>query len=169
MTDFGAPQMDSSEPHDPLPLEIETADGVMGTSYIATEPVAPKRKVRVLALAVGLVAAMGAGAFAVTQLGDSVDGADSPRAALDQMISAINSSDILGVFEALPPGERTAMLDPIKNLNTELQRIGIVSKDNDLKAFKGAGIKITGVEATATKLSDSVASIDISKANVESS
>ncbi len=172
MTDFTAPGSGSSENGEPapfeLPLEIETAMVEADTSYIAAEP-APKRKVRVMALAIGLVAAMGAGAFAVTQLGDTTDGADSPRAALDQMISAINSSDILGVFEALPPGERSAMLDPIKNLNSELQRIGIVSKDNDLKSFKGAGVKITGIEATTTNLSDSVASVDISKVKWESS
>ena len=172
MTDFNAPGSGSSENGEPapleMPLEIETAMVEADTSYIAAEP-APKRKVRVMALAIGLVAAMGAGAFAVTQLGDTTDGADSPRAALDRMISAINSSDILGVFEALPPGERSAMLDPIKNINTELQRVGIVSKDNDLKSFNGAGIKITGIEATTTNLSDTVASVDIRKAKVESS
>ncbi len=159
MTEF-----DSTNTGEDLPLEIT----VPVSDYTAA-PTEPKRKVRVVALAVGLVAALGAGAFAVTQLGSSTDGADSPRAALDQMVNAINSSDVIGVLESLPPGERAAIIDPIKNINTELQRVGIVAKDNDLKSFKGAGVKITGVEATTTNLSDEVASVDISKATVTTS
>ena len=170
MTDDITPTNDpfGVQPPPPQPV-LDLAGEGSDLSYVSPSPQAPKRKTRVVALAVGLVAAVGAGGFAFVQLSDKTDGADTPRAAVNQMVNAINSGDVLGVLEALPPGERSAMVDPIKDINDQLQRVGIVAKNNNLKSFQGAGIKIAVTEAQATNLGSEVASVDITKGTVESS
>jgi hypothetical protein len=85
----------------------------------------------VLAVTVGaVIVALG---FAVYNFAGASGGASSPEAAVDQLFTAIDNEDVIGVVTALSPGEREVLKPGVEDLTAELQRLGVLS-DFDLGA-----------------------------------
>lgn len=114
----------------------------------------PATWVAVVVLAV-VVATMGA--FLVTT-GD--DGAATPEAAVDTLVGAVVAGDLVGVVEALPPGERRVLRQPLTDLAGELGRLGLVD-GLDPRRIDGASITVEDPEIQVTTLTDTVAAVDV--------
>ena len=91
-----------------------------------------------------MVALVGAGVFAVTRIagGDDGGGADSPQAAGEALLSAVEAEDALGVIDVLLPGERETLRGPLTDLVSELRRIEVLSDNADLAAVGGIDIEL---------------------------
>ena len=120
--------------------------------------IAPRGKI--IAAAVGAVAILGAGVFAVTRIaGDSSSGgASSPEAAANDFLDALDQEDVLGLVDVLLPGERDTFRQPLQDLVGELKRLEVLSSDADLSKIGGIDIAITDrkVDVQATNVDDIV-------------
>ncbi len=98
----------------------------------------------IAAAVIGVVALLGAGVFAVTRIagGDDGGGADSPQAAGEALLSAVEAEDALGVIDVLLPGERETLRGPLTDLVSELRRIEVLSDTADLAAVGGIDIEL---------------------------
>jgi hypothetical protein len=155
-----------SFPGAPPPGSPPAYGGSGGLPPYGTPPTAPKkRRGPLVAIAVGAVAVVGAGAFALTQLGGS-GGAGSPEAAAEQMFDAIADEDVIGVLEALPPGERDAIQPSVEDLAAELERLGILAEDTTLDGLSGVDIEFEGLEFEVEELADGVAAVEVTAGTV---
>lgn len=144
----GAPQptaVGAWEPPPPggeLPVPAPTGGGRGGKGKLV---------IGVLALAV-----LGGGAYASAQLLGSDDrGAGSPEEAAEQLIAALNGSDVLGVIDLLPDGERDVLLS-VTDLTEDARRLELLDdEDFSLDAFSGVSFEVTDAEFEVEELSDS--------------
>jgi hypothetical protein len=127
-------------------------------AYVAPPaPKKPKRSQR-LGVAVGVVAVLATATFAVRAL-SAGDGAGTPQAAVRQLFDAIGNEDLIGVMEALPPGERDAIKDGVVDVADELQRLGIVSDTLELTSIAGIDFAIDGLQLADDVLGDGIAAV----------
>ena len=125
------------------------------------EPQPKKRRTgRVVAIAVGALAVVGGGIFAVSALTGG-DGADSPEGAVESLFTAVEHEDLIGVLETLPDGERQALVEPIQDINSELKRLGILSDDVDLEAINGVDFEIDGLKLEAIELAEGISVVRV--------
>lgn len=112
-------------------------------------------------LAIGAIAAviLGAGAYASTQLTSDESGAGSPEEAGEQLLAAITASDVLGVIDLLPPGERELFLDMTDELSNEGDRLGLLDESFRLDGFPGVTIEVTDPEFEVEELSPGLANV----------
>ena len=144
------------------------ADGTL-PMYPGAEPPSGRRRtpMRLAAVAVGAIALLAASSFAAYAL-TRPDGADSPEGAVHQMFGAIDHEDALGVIEALPPGERKVLRDPLVDSTKQLQRLGIL-KSFSLSDVPGADLKVTGLQTSTTKLGDGVVLVNVTGGTISGS
>jgi len=121
---------------------------------------------KVVALAVGIVAVLGGGAFAVTQLAGQ---STSPEDAVEKLFRAAADEDALGVLEALPPSERDVLKGPIQDIVRELTRLDILSSDADLGNLAGLEVEIDDLKLSSTSLGDGLAEVRIDAGTITSS
>jgi len=100
------------------------------------------------------VGVLGAGAFAVANVGGSSSGSDSPEAAVRKLLDAASHEDILGALDTLPPGERDTIKQPLVDVVNELKRLDILSADAKLDAVKGAQVEFSDVKMSKTNVGD---------------
>lgn len=120
--------------------------------YVPPEPVPlvpptpPRRRARLLApIAAGVLLA-GGGAITYVALSDTAGGAGSPRDAVQTIVDDINSSDLVGMLDALAPAERTSIADPLIKDFDQLKRIKILSADADLGHVSGVGVHVSDLK-----------------------
>ncbi|MGI9053382.1 MAG: hypothetical protein ACR2HQ_12165 [Ilumatobacteraceae bacterium] len=113
-----------------------------------------------VAAIVGVVALLGASAFAIVRIAgsDSAGGADTPEAAGQALLAAVENGDVLGVVDVLLPGERETIRAPLTDLVAELTRIDVLSEDADLSSIGGVDIEFEDerVEIDPTNVDDIV-------------
>jgi len=88
------------------------------------------------------------------------DGSATPEEATRSMFAAIETNDVLGVLEQLPPGERKSLRDELPTIGTELTRLGLLS-GFDLRDAGDLQVRFRDVALTATPLADSMAAVEI--------
>lgn len=110
-----------------------------------------------LLVGLGALVVVGGGAFAsLSLLGGSDDrGASSPEEAGQELVAALNQSDVLGVIDLLPDGERDVLLAVTDQLSSEGQRLGLLDDTFRLDGFDGVTITIDDPEFDVEELSDS--------------
>lgn len=110
-------------------------------------PPAPRRRGKWLAAVTAAVVVAGGGIATVMALSDSSSehGAASAREAVQNLVSDINDSDVIGMLEALAPPERIALADPLIKDFDQLKRTHVLSSDADLRHLSGAGAKFSGL------------------------
>ena len=118
-------------------------------------------KGKLVAIVVGVLVLVAAGIFAITRFagGDSsAGGADSPEAAGQAVLAALEEEDVLGMFDVLLPGERDTLRGPVGELVEELTRLEVLSDDASLSDVEGVDVVFadTAVEAAATNVEDIV-------------
>jgi hypothetical protein len=131
------------------------------TTTATVSPTTPGRRrssATIAAAIIGVVAIAGAGVFAVSRIAGSDDGADSPEAAGEALLAAVESEDALGVIDVLLPGERDTLRGPLTDLVSELRRIEVLSEDADLASIGGVDIRLEdeSVQVEQTNVDDIV-------------
>ncbi|MDP9007073.1 MAG: hypothetical protein M3N15_09175, partial [Actinomycetota bacterium] len=151
----------SGEPPPPRP------DGDAGIpSSVGRPPRRRRRRVGVAGL--GLVAALGAATFAALSL-STTDGSATPQAAVERLLSAVGDEDVIGVLEALEPGERSVLRPGLQDVGEELRRLAIASQDFDLGAVRGVDLELDGVAMETEELADGLAAVRITGGTITAS
>ncbi len=158
-------------PADPT-SQYPTADPTAAPHAATTAPLStpgdqPRRRsgATIAAAVIGVVALLGAGVFAVTRIagGDDDGGADSPEAAGEALLSAVEAEDALGVIDVLLPGERETLRGPLTDLVSELRRIEVLSDNADLAAVGGIDIELEDEQVTVDETNvDDIVNLQIS-------
>jgi hypothetical protein len=110
-------------------------------------------------VAVVIVLVVVTSAFAVLAF-TTDDGAATPEEATRDMLDAVESRDLLGALEALPPGERKALKDGVTPVASELRRLGLIT-DTNPAAVPGAEVAFDGVELRTTEIGKDVTAVDL--------
>jgi len=131
-----APIVDS--PEEPLEAESVSVGPVAAESSRGTRWVG-----RGLALALASLL-IGGGGYLAFSAGSARGGADSPEAALEMMLDALSTGDLIAAAELVEPTERATLIASGFDLAEELARLDVLAEDLDL-----AGL--TGVDATVTE------------------
>ncbi|MET0326196.1 MAG: hypothetical protein ABW219_13295 [Ilumatobacteraceae bacterium] len=149
-----------------------TPIGDAPTAVFPTVEAAPnppgRSKGKVIGAAVGAVAIVAAGAFAITRFTDdsaAAGGADSPEAAGEAFLAAIDNEDALGMIDVLLPGERETLGGPATDLIEELTRLEVLSDDASLSGVDGIDLVVESqsVETRPTNVDD-IVNVDITAA-----
>jgi hypothetical protein len=114
-----------------------------------------------VASAVVLVGA-GTGASLVLAGATGDSGASSPAAAVQQMIAALNKSDVIGVLDNLAPGERNALEPGLRDIFGQLKRMGVLSSAADLDDITGLHVSEQGMAASTDQLTPDLAAVTVS-------
>lgn len=120
---------------------------------------------------VGLVAAAlavaGGGAFAVTRALDEPAGPATAEEAVTQLFEAVENDDLIGLTEVMLPSEREALIDPMVDLFSELERLDILDEDVDLEAradeagSDGIDFSVSGLNYTTTVVGEGVVNVEL--------
>jgi hypothetical protein len=114
-----------------------------------------------IASAVVLVAAGTGASFMLAGLNGG-SGASSPAAAVQQMIDALNKSDVIGVLDNLAPGERNALEPGLEDIFGQLKRIGVLSSTADISNVTGLHISEQDVATSTDQLAPGLAAVTVS-------
>lgn len=140
----------------------------VGTPYVAELSVAPVQKkglgTRALAAGLGVVLLGGGLAFAVAQ--SAAGGASTPEEAVQQLFDAISDEDIIGVLDVLPDGERRSFQQPLEDLSSELQRLGVLSDGFDLSDVGGIDLKFSDLDLGSEVLAEGVSVVHLRGGNL---
>ncbi len=112
-----------------------------GTSVPMAEPAARPGRSRgkIIGAAVGAVAIVGAGTFAVARMAgdDEAGGAATPEEAGLAFFEALGNEDLVGMVDVMLPGERDALRGPLTDIVDELTRLEVLSDEADASAVTG--------------------------------
>jgi hypothetical protein len=124
------------------------------------EPSSPpprRRRAPLVAAVVGVLAIGAAAIFAVTQLvGGDEGGAASPEELGQQVLEAIDDTDLLGLVDLLVPSERDVVRDPLTEIVDELRRLDLVSPPAGADGLEGVEFQVerTSVRVQPTNVDD---------------
>lgn len=131
-----------------------------------TAPIAPRERTRRgrawLAVASAVVLAVVGTSTSVVLAGAGGGGAGSPAAAVQHLVDALNKSDVIGMLDALDPGERNALEPGLEDIFGQLKRLGVLSSTADLSAITGIDISEQGLSISTDQLTPSVAAVTVS-------
>lgn len=97
----------------------------------------------ILAVGAALVLLVGGGAFALMAFG-AAGGGETPEAAVDEMLIALDNEDFVTIAEFMEPSERRTIAEPlITEVLPELVRLGVLDDTADAGAVEGLDIDIT--------------------------
>ncbi|HEX4902583.1 MAG TPA: hypothetical protein VFV42_07220 [Acidimicrobiales bacterium] len=144
MSDHDGIPMEEPATVDPVPVGTEIRRGPLGG--------------RIVAGALGAVLLAGGVAFAATQAGDD-GGAETPEAAVEQLLDAMADEDLLGALASLDPGERDTFREPVEDLFEELERLGVVGSSFELTGVDGVDIEFDDVTFRTEPVVDGLARV----------
>ena len=128
------------------PTAAPVFDTAVDTVAAPEAPTAASRAPWLLAVVGAFALLAGGGFFALSALG-AAGGADSPEAAVDELIEALGNEDFVTMAELLEPTERRAIAEPvITEVLPELVRIGVFDDSVDAAAVDGVDFELTDVE-----------------------
>ena len=146
---FGAPTPSFEAGPPTVPLEV----GPPTTPIEVTPPPSAKKRGKgvIIGAAVAVVALVGAGVFALTQIGgnDAKGGAASPTEAGENLVKALNDEDILGAVDLLLPGERETFRQPMIDVVDNLKRLDVLGDDADPSKVSGIDIELADAKVVA--------------------
>ncbi len=116
---------------------------------------------------VGVIGLVGGGAFAARQFAASPS--NTPTEAVQEFLSALSSSDVIGAMETLAPGERNLMLDTAVPLIDELKRLDVIDPANDLHKLSSASVKFTGQAFAEQPVRDDIITVQMTGGSIETS
>ncbi|HET9059856.1 MAG TPA: hypothetical protein VFN61_08035 [Acidimicrobiales bacterium] len=151
----------------PVPAGAGGAGPIGGEHSTLTEPVPPhsppaKGRGRLLGAAALAVVLVGGGAGASVALSSgSGGGASTPSQAVDNMLQAIQSSDVIGVMDDLAPGERNAIAPGLQDVFGQLKRIGVLDSTADLQHITGFSASFHGYSTSTRQINSSLAAVTL--------
>jgi hypothetical protein len=120
-------------------------------------PAKRRNRVTLVAVTIAIVALIAGGTatyLAVSDTHSGYQGAASPQEAVSSLVDDLNKSDVLGILDHLPPGERASLLDPVKESISQAKRLHILKGSAD--ASRLDGVDVTATNITYDKSDDTV-------------
>lgn len=134
------------------------------TSVRAIDEVAVRRAERgtrgwrTAGIAASVAVLVGAGSLAFVVAGrNDVAGADSPDAAVSEMVAAIENTDVLGAIDLLDPVEVPALRAALDQGRTAAEQVGLISSQMSLDRLQGIGIDVADLSLSAEELAPDLA------------
>ena len=111
-------------------------------------------------VAAGLAVAMvGGGAYLAFGAASADGGADSPEAAFEQALEAIEAGDLVALAEVMEPGERDTVFDAGFSFLDEMVRLEVLDEDFDPSAIDGVDLSLAGPDLSVERPRDDLARI----------
>jgi hypothetical protein len=132
-------------------------DGPPTATVVPTGTAGKRSTGKVIGGLIAVVALLGAGGFAVSQIVAGDDGgASSPSDVGTQLMGSLSSEDALGVVDLLLPGEREVMRQPLIDFVDHLKRLKVVDESANLGKIGGIDLSFDNVqvESSATNVDD---------------
>ena len=124
---------------------------------------ARRGKGKIAAGIVGVGALIAAGAFAVSATqGGGDGGADTPEAAVQALVDAVNQEDVLGALDVVLPGERDTFRGPLVDLVEQLRRLEVLGETADLGDVGGVDVELVLTNVQVEQVADDIAVVDLS-------
>lgn len=139
---YGQPQYGQPQygPNEPLPL---------------VPPPGRKHRGKIVAAAAAVVVIGGGVAtYAAVSSSNAAGGSGDPKSAVKTLVDDLNDSDLVGLLDDLPPGERDAINKPFQKVVKQLKRNDVLRPDADLN-------KVGGVQVRASDLTFAGETIDV--------
>jgi hypothetical protein len=132
-------------------------------------PAPPRRHGRLIGSTVAVVLLAGGGVASYVAFAGSDSGTDSPKGAVQKVITDLEHADLVGFVDDLAPGERTALAAPIRDDVGSLKRLGVLSGSADPSAVSGFSFKANDfVYADKTiRINDHVQLVQITGGSVD--
>jgi hypothetical protein len=113
---------------------------------------------RAAGIAASVAVLVGAGSLAFVVAGrNDVAGADSPDAAVSEMVAAIENTDVLGAIDLLDPVEVPALRAALDQGRTAAEQVGLISSQMSLDRLQGIGIDVADLSLSAEELAPDLA------------
>lgn len=126
----------------------------------------PRTISRRLAAIIVAIALVGGGTGAAIALSSVSSGAQDPASAVDNLLSAADHSDALGVLDAIAPGERQAIEPGFSDLVNQLERLGVLSQGTNLSDIAGLTLHFSKVALTTRTLTPDLVAVSITGGTV---
>jgi len=123
------------------------------------QPERGRGALRLAAIWAGIVAIL-AGTVVAVVLAQG-GGSNGPTDAVQKLVNAAANVDALGMLDALPPSERTALQGGLVDVTNELKRLKVLSGDTDLHKIKGLNFKFDNLKYKETPLADGITTVEI--------
>jgi hypothetical protein len=125
----------------------------------------PSRKVAMVVAALLLV---GAGVGVAVGVSSGVQGSNTPATAVNALLTAAHNDDLIGVLDAIAPGERSAIEPGMVTFVHQLQRLDVLSSSANLDHVTGLSFSFNGIETSTRYLDSSVAAVTITNGSITS-
>jgi hypothetical protein len=147
--------------------ETEPSDMAGSTEEEPTIPArGPARRGHRIITVVAAVCLVGGGIGAAVAVTGGPSGSSTPASAVNNLLAAANHSDLIGVLDAIVPGERTAIEPGMLGLVAQLERLDVLSHNTNLKDVGGLSLHFAGIKTATTMLSSNVAAVAITGGTV---
>jgi hypothetical protein len=129
----------------------------------------PKRRGLQIALgAVGVAALGGAIWFGVSQMTtDSPAGADTPEEAVEAVFEAIEERDVVGLLEAVDPGERETIGQGARDVLDELVRLEVLDEPATEPGVPGFTIEFDDLVLSSETVDEDIANVSVTGGTVD--
>lgn len=114
---------------------------------VPLSPAPPKRRGKAIAAAAAAVVVIGGGVatYAAVSSGSAGGGSDTPKAAVQQLVTDLDNSDLVGLLNDLPPSERSTIGKPLQQTIDQLKKNDVLKPDANLSRVSGVTVKSTGL------------------------
>lgn len=146
-------------PREGLPADDASVDAPVSDELPPSTPAKKGNVGKMIGVLAGVAVIVLAGVFAYAQL--SGPKSNTPEDAVKDMLTAVAKGDVIGMAEALAPGERDVMIESFVPMIEEMRRLGVFDTSLDLKSVSGINGSLVGFKATSTKLRDDLAAVRI--------
>jgi hypothetical protein len=144
---WGATQPGAPQPHGWVPPGPQgDGPGGYGPDSYGPQPPRSRGRGKLIASAAVVVALAAGGVATYVAMSDTnANGASSPRDAVATIVSDLNKSDMLGVLDDLPPGERDALVNPVLDEIKQLKRLKVLKPNADPNNVSGVKFHAQGL------------------------
>ena len=133
-------------------------------------PLPHRRRGRLFLTVAAAVTLVGAGTGTSLALSSSGSaGASTPAGAVSDLFTALGNSDVIGMLDALAPGERDALEPGLQDIFGQLKRLGILSSSADLADLTGLSAQYKGFTTATDQLTSGVAAVTLTGGSVTGS
>ena len=144
----------------PMPEHIAAQEqySTPEVTVISQPPVRSRKKFLTMFAVVAATVAVGGGLMVLNTTSIQAGGAESPEAAVRQLLESASKEDALGAMDVLLPAERDTFKQPIVHMFEELKRLDVLDTKASLGGFKGMDLELsvesTRVEQVASDISN---------------
>ncbi len=156
--ELAAPPVHNAPTYQPPVAPRSLTEMIPDTEYVSP----PRRKVGPRLAAAGAASALLLGGLAMTmKVNAASKGAESPEAAVQQMIAAAQNNDVLGMLDSLPASERSLLTEQAETFMGHAKRLGFMDQGVKLNKVEGASITVDQPVFATESITDRIAAVSI--------